>query len=115
LKRSVTDKLKFSNDLIAFGRVYLAKTNAVLPPEFIWIHRETKQQYPVILSKQLIFQVADDVAVQWRQDREENAEFMHLAIWSAEVKLVQQLLAQDYPLEECVISPPVGDSSFKRS
>ena len=96
---------------IAFGRVYLSDKVVTLSPEFIWIQMDTEQQCPVTLSEQLIFQAAYDVAVQWMKERGQDAEFMCLARWSAEVNVIQQLLDKGSRLEDCVISPTMGRSS----
>ena len=97
---------------LAFGRAYLSAKGAVMPPDFVWIHRETEQQYQVILSEQPIFQAAYDVAVKWMKEKGNDPEFMYLAQWSGEVKAIQQMLDGGSRLEDCEVAS-MGYSACK--
>ena len=97
---------------LAFGRAYLSAKGTVMPPNFVWIHPETEQQYPVILSEQPIFQAAYDVAVKWMNEKGNDPEFMYLAQWSAEVKAIPQMLDDGSRLEDWKVES-IGYSACK--
>src|SRR6476661_1572382 len=97
---------------LAFGRAYLSAKGTVMPPNFVWIHCETEQEYQVILSEQPIFQAAYDVAVKWMKEKGNDPEFMYLTTSSAEVKAISQMLDDGSRVEDWKVAS-IGYSACK--
>lgn len=91
---------------LAFGRVFLQRTEVFFSPHFIWVNPETYQETSVVLTEQPFYQVAYQLASQWMQTNTCMNVLLPLANLSSEVEAVTQALNQGLSLKGSQFSSP---------
>lgn len=91
---------------LAFGRVFLQRTDVAFSPNFIWIHPDTHQETSVVLSEQPFYQIAYQIASRWMRTNTYMDMLLPLANLSSEVEAVTQALNQGLSLKGGQFSSP---------
>lgn len=91
---------------LAFGRVFLQRTDVSFSPLFIWVNPNTHEETCIQLADQPFYQVAYDLASEWMATNTCMNILLPLASLSSEVEAVTQALNQGLSLRGSQFSPP---------
>lgn len=91
---------------LAFGRVFLQRTEVSFSPHFVWVNPDTHQETVILLTDHILYQTAYRFASQWMQANTHMDVVLPLASLSSEVEAVTQALNQGLSLRGSQFSSP---------
>jgi len=91
---------------LAFGRVFLQRTEIVFSPHLVWVNPTTHQETVVLLADQILYEAAYNLARQWMKTNTHMDVLLPLASLSSEVEAVTQALNQGLSMKGSQFSSP---------